>query len=67
VALKQNTFQMVTRVQLDASHVSRGVTENAQVYKELLTDSEVRAFRTLLYSLRTLEYAERDFARFLKI
>ena len=26
MALKQKTFQMVTRVQPDASHVSRGVT-----------------------------------------
>jgi len=45
---------------------NRQERENAQVYKELLTDSEVRAFLTLLYALRTLEYAERDFARFLE-
>ena len=45
---------------------NRQERENAQVYKELLTDSEIRAFRTLLYTLRILEYAERVFARFLE-
>ena len=40
---------------------NRQERENAQVYKELLTDSEVRTLRTLLYALGILEYVERVF------
>ena len=61
---------MVTRVQLDTSHVSRGVTvrgEKMHRYirnsNELLRYARLEHFFTLL---RTLEYAERDFARFLE-
>jgi len=60
----------VTRVQLDASHVSRGVTvrrEKMLMYirnsNELLRYARLEQFFTLV---RTLEYAERIFARFLE-
>ena len=61
---------MVTRVQLDASHVCRGVTvrrEKVLRYirnsNELLRYVRLEHFFTLL---RTLEYAERILARFLE-
>jgi len=61
---------MVTRVQLDASHMSRGVTvrrEKVLRYirnsNELLRYARLEHFFTLL---RTLEYAERASARFLE-
>jgi len=61
---------MVTRVQLDASHVSKGVTvrkEKVLRYirnsNELLRYSRLEHFFTLS---RTLEYAERALARFLE-
>ena len=61
---------MVTRVQLDVSHVSRGVTvrrEKVLRYirnsNELLRYARLEHFFTLL---RTLEYAERILARFLE-
>ena len=61
---------MVTRVQLDASHVSGGVTvrrEKVLRYlrnsNELLRYARLEHFFTLL---RILEYAERAFARFLE-
>jgi len=61
---------MVTRVQLDASHVSRGVIvrrEKVLRYirnsNELLRYARLEHFFTLL---RTLEYAERILARFLE-
>jgi len=43
---------MVTRVQLDASHVSRGVTVRREKVLRYIRNSnkEVRAFRTLLYA-----------------
>ena len=70
MAIKQKTFQMgdtcTTGCEPRVQRCNCQERENAQVYKELLIDSEVRAFRTLLYALRTLEYAERDFARFLE-
>ena len=61
---------MVTCVQLDASHVSRGVTirrEKALRYirnsNELLRYARLEHFFTLV---RTLEYAGRIFAGFLE-
>ena len=55
---------MVTRVQLDASHVQ---VEKMHRYirnsNELLRYARLEHFFTLL---RTLEYAERGFARFLE-
>ena len=45
---------MVTRVQLDASHVSRGATVRREKVPRYIRDSnelrKVRAFRTLLYA-----------------
>ena len=62
---------MVTRVQLDASHVSRGVTvrrEKVLRYirnsNELMRYARSEHFFTLL---RILEYAERILARFLEL
>jgi len=62
---------MVTRVQLDASYVSRGVTvmrEKMLRYirnsNELLRYARLEHFFTLL---RILEYAERILARFLEL
>ena len=61
---------MVTRVQLDTSHVSRGVTvrrEKVLRYirnsNELLRYARLEHFFTLL---RTLEHTKRAFARFLE-
>ena len=57
-------LQMVTRVQLDASHVSRCVTVRREKVHRYIRDSNellryVR-FRLLLLRLRELEYAERE-------
>jgi len=61
---------MVTRVQLDVSHMSRGVTVRGEKVlryirnsNELLRYAHLEHFFTLL---RTLEYTERTFARFLE-
>ena len=70
MTLKWRRLQIATRVQLDVSHVSRGVTvrrEKMHRYirnsNELLRYARLEHFFTLL---RTLEYAERIFARFLE-
>ena len=58
-------LQMVTRVQLDASHVSRCVTVRREKVHRYIRDSNellrYARFRLLLLRLRELEYAEREF------
>ena len=58
-------LQMVTRVQLDASHVSRCVTVRREKVHRYIRDSNellrYARFRILLLRLRELEYAEREF------
>ena len=61
---------MVTRVQLDVSHVSRDVTVKREKVLRYIRNSNgflryarLEHFFTLL---RTLEYVERTFARFLE-
>ena len=56
---------MVTRVQLDASHVSRCVTVRREKVPRYTRDSNkllrYERFRLLLLRLRELEYVEREF------
>ena len=68
---KSRMLQMVTRVQLDASHVSRCVTvrrEKAHRYirdpNELLRDT--RVFEYFFYACENLSTLRENFARFLK-
>ena len=57
-------FQMVTRVQLDASHMSRCVTvRREKMHGYIRNPNELlryARFRILLLRLRELEYAERE-------
>ena len=57
-------LQMVTRVQLDASHVSRCVTVRREKAHRYIRDPNellrYARFRILLLRLRELEYAERE-------
>jgi len=56
---------MVTRVQLDASHVSRCLTVRREKVHKYIRDSNellrYERFRIHLLRLRELEYAEREF------
>ena len=56
---------MVTRVQLDASHVSRCVTiRREKVHRYIRDSNELLRYahlRILLLRLRELEYTEREF------
>jgi len=58
-------LQMVTRVQLDTSHVSRCVTVRREKVHRYIRDSNellrYARFRILLLRLRELEYVEREF------
>ena len=58
-------LQMVTRVQLDASHVSRCVTVRRENVHRYIRDSNellrYERFRIHLLRLRELEYAKREF------
>ena len=62
---------MVTRVQLDASHVSRGVTvRREKVLRYIGNSNELLRYARLEHFFtfsRTLEYAERILARFLEL
>ena len=65
MAPKSKMLLMVTRVQLDASHVSRCVTVRREKVHRYIRDSNellryVR-FRLPLLCLRELEYTEREF------
>ena len=61
---------MVTRVQLDTSHVSRGVTvRREKVLRYIRNSNELLSYACLEHFftlVRILEYAERIFARFLE-
>jgi len=61
---------MVTRVQLDESHVSRCVTVRREKVLRYIRNSnelrKVRAFRTLLYACENLSTLRENIARFLK-
>ena len=58
-------LQMVTRVQLDASHVSKCVTvRREKMHRYIRNPNELlryARFRILLLRLRELEYAEREY------
>ena len=57
-------LQMVTRIQLDASHVSRCVTVRREKVCRYIRDPNellrYARFRILVLRLRELEYAERE-------
>ena len=59
MAPKSRMLQMVTRVQLDASHVSRCVTVRREKVHRYIRDSNellrYARFRILLYAWRILE------------
>ena len=61
---------MVTRVQLDVSHVSRCVTVRREKVHRYIRDSNellrYARFRLLLLRLREVEYAEREFCTVLE-
>ena len=61
---------MVTRVQLDASHVSRGVTVRREKVHRYIRDSNelmrYARFRILLYACENLSTLRESIARFLE-
>ena len=64
MAPKSRMLQMVTRVQLDASHVSRCVTAWREKVRRYIRDSnELLRYARLDYffKLASFEYAEREF------
>ena len=64
MAPKLRMLQMVTRVQLDASHVSRCVTvRREKVHRYIRDSNELLRYARLDYffTLASLEYAEREF------
>ena len=64
MAPKSRMLQMVTRVQLDASHVSRCVTVwREKVHKYIRDSIELLRYTRLDYffTLASFEYAEREF------
>ena len=70
MTLKSRMLQMVTRVQLDASHVSRCVTVRREKAHRYIRDPNellryVR-FRILLYACKNLSTLRENIARFLK-
>jgi len=62
---------MVTRVQLDASHVSRCVTVRREKVQRYIRDSNellrYARFRILLYACENLSTLTENFARFLRV
>jgi len=71
VAPKSRMFQMVTRVQLDVSHVSRCVTVRREKVHRYIRDSNellrYTRFRLLLYACKNLSTLRENFARFLRV
>jgi len=70
VTLKQWMLQMVTRVQLDASHVFRCVTVRREKVHRYIRDSNellrYARFRILLYACENLSTLRENIARFLE-
>ena len=63
MAPKSEMLQMVTRVQLDASHVSRCVTvRREKVHRYIRDSNELLRYARLdcFFTLASLEYAERE-------
>ena len=57
MTLKQRTLQMVTRVQLDTSHVSRGVTvRREKVHKYIRDSNELLRYARLEHFFTLGEY-----------
>ena len=70
MTLKQRTLQMVTCVQLDASHVFRCVTFRREKVHMYIRDSNellrYARFRILLYACENLSTLRENIARFLE-